>query len=116
MNTIEYEHNRSLSFSDLKLNIINNRIVIDWFQKKTFSGRFLAFISKHLMSQDRHHLQPGRQDSAPVTSYLSPKNLELIMEILSDNSYRYNIQIYQFKVKKTFQHKTSNKLKQKDNF
>jgi len=43
------------------------------------------------VSQDRHHLQPGRQDSAPVTSYLSPKNLELIMEILSDNSYLIDI-------------------------
>jgi len=41
---IEYEHNRCLSFLDLKLNIIINRIVIDRFQKKTFSGRFLFFI------------------------------------------------------------------------
>jgi len=46
---IEYEHNRCLSFLDLKLNIIINRIVIDRFQKKTFSGRFLFFISKHSM-------------------------------------------------------------------
>jgi len=38
--TIEYEHNRSQSILDLKLNIINKRIVIDWFQKRLFLEDF----------------------------------------------------------------------------
>jgi len=39
--TIEYEKDRSLGFLDLRLNISDNIIQIDWFQKTIFSGRFL---------------------------------------------------------------------------
>jgi len=91
--TIEYEHNRSLSFSDLKLNIINNRI-IELVSKKAFSGRFLAFISKHL----KCHKIGTIYNLVGLCSSLSlshpifhQKNLELIMVILSDNSYLINI-------------------------
>jgi len=42
--TIEYEDSRSLSFL---LTISDNKIYIDWYHKKTFSGRFLSFYSSH---------------------------------------------------------------------
>jgi len=45
--TLEYEENSSLSFLDLKLHKVNNRICINWYHKKTFSGRFLSFFSNH---------------------------------------------------------------------
>jgi len=41
--TYELENNGSLSFLDLKLRISDNKILIDWFHKKTFSGRTLSY-------------------------------------------------------------------------
>jgi len=43
---IEYEKDRTLSFLDLSLSVRNDRILIDWFHKKTFSGRY-CLISNH---------------------------------------------------------------------
>lgn len=45
--TVEYEVERSISFLDLNIKIINNTIYIDWFHKKTFLGRLLSFLSNH---------------------------------------------------------------------
>jgi len=36
--TIEYEDNHCINFLDLSLLIIDNKIQIDWFHKKTFSA------------------------------------------------------------------------------
>jgi len=43
--TMERENNRCLSFLDLLLIVKNNTIIIDWFHKKSFLGRFLSFYS-----------------------------------------------------------------------
>jgi len=40
--TIEYEKDRTLSFLDLSLSV--KKILIDWFHKKTFSGRYFLFF------------------------------------------------------------------------
>jgi len=103
--TIEYGHNRNLSFLDLKFNIINNRIVIDWFQKNTFSGRFLSFISKHPMCHKISTIY-NLVDRALLLSHpiFHQKNLELIVEILLDNSYPIDI-IFKYinlRIKKLF--------------
>jgi len=45
--TVELEANKSLSFMDLRLEVVNNEIVIDWYHKETFSGRLLSFYSNH---------------------------------------------------------------------
>jgi len=45
--TLEIEVNRCLSFLDITLKIKNNRIIIDWFHKITFSGQYLSFYSNH---------------------------------------------------------------------
>jgi len=45
--TIEYEDNHCINFLDLSLLIIDNKIQIDWFHKKTFCGRYLSFLSSH---------------------------------------------------------------------
>src|SRR5436190_20775540 len=44
--TNKKENNRCISFLDLMLKIIDNKIHTDWFQKKAFSGRLLSFYSK----------------------------------------------------------------------
>jgi len=43
--TMERENNRCLNFLDLLLIVKNNTIIIDWFHKKSFLGRFLSFYS-----------------------------------------------------------------------
>jgi len=90
--TIEHEHNRCLSFLDLKLNIINNKIIIDWFQKQTFSVRFLSFLSKHPMCH-KIGIIYNLVDRALLLSHPSfhQKNLELIVNILQNNSYPTDI-------------------------
>jgi len=42
--TIEYENNHCLNFLDLSLSVIDNKIYIDWFYKKTFSGRNISLL------------------------------------------------------------------------
>lgn len=49
--TIELEDNRELSFLDLSLRVVDNLIIIDWFHKKTFSGRYLSFFLHHPLCQ-----------------------------------------------------------------
>jgi len=44
--TIEKEIDNQISFLDLKLIKINNSIIIDWYHKETFSGRYVNFYSQ----------------------------------------------------------------------
>jgi len=44
---MESDFNCRLSFLDITLNIRNNKIIIDWFHKTTFSGRYLSSYSNH---------------------------------------------------------------------
>ncbi|KYN01704.1 hypothetical protein ALC62_07533 [Cyphomyrmex costatus] len=45
--TIEYESDRSINFLDLSLNVVDDKLILDWFHKKTFSGRYLSYYSNH---------------------------------------------------------------------
>jgi len=86
--TIEYEDNHCINFLDLSLLRIDNKIQINWFHKKTFSGRYLSFFSSHptchkigviynivdrvfLLSHPRFHQE----------------NLEYCIDILLENGY-----------------------------
>jgi len=39
--TVEYEKDRTLNFMDLLVCVVGDKIVLDWFHKETFSGKFL---------------------------------------------------------------------------
>jgi len=86
--TIEHEEDGTLSFLDLLLYRSDHKIHIDWFHKKTFSGRFLSFYSSHPLCHkigtiysliDRAFLL-----SDPI---FHQKNIELIIKLLLDNGY-----------------------------
>ena len=47
--TIEYEEDHCLNFLDLSVNK-DITIILDWYHKKTFSGRYLSFYSNHMYS------------------------------------------------------------------
>jgi len=86
--TIEFEENRSLSFLDLRLIIEDNLIQIDWFHKKTFSGRFLSFHSSHPLCHKIGMIY-GLIDRAFLLSHprFHQKNIEFIIDILMGNGY-----------------------------
>jgi hypothetical protein len=86
--TIEREKNNSISFLDIKLIRINNKIITDWFHKSTFSGRYLSFYSNH----PTHHkigtifslIDRALLLSDPI--YYN-KNITFCIELLLDNGY-----------------------------
>jgi len=87
--TKEIEENRSISFLDLRLTVsYNNTIEIDWFQKKTFSGRFLSFHSGHPMCH-KIGLIYSLIDRAFLLSHTKfhQKNIEFVINILLKNGY-----------------------------
>jgi len=86
--TIEYEENRSLSFLDLRLIISDNTIHIDWYHKKTFSGRFLSFFSSHPLCHKIGMIY-GLIDRAFLLSHpkFHQKNIEMVIRLLVENGY-----------------------------
>jgi len=94
--TIEYEENRS--FLDLLLIISDNLIHIDWFHKKTFSGRFLSFHSSHLLCH-KIGIIYGLIDKAFLLSHprFYQKNIEFIIDILLENGYPLDLIIDKIK-------------------
>jgi len=89
--TIEYEENRSISFLDLLLTISENTIQIDWFHKKSFSGRFLSFYSGHPLCHKIGMIY-GLVDRAFSLSHprFHKKNIEFVIELLIENGYPLN--------------------------
>jgi len=90
--TIEHENNRCLSFLDLRLEVRDNKIKIDWFHKKTFSGRFLSYYSNHPICQKIGTIY-NLIDRAFLLSHpdFQQKNIELCIKLLLDNGYPLKI-------------------------
>jgi len=87
--TIEYESNHCLSFLDLLLKVGDkNKIIIDWFHKSTFSGRYLSFFSNHPMCH-KIGIINVLVDRAVSLSHpmFYDKNLKLIIRLLLNNGY-----------------------------
>jgi len=86
--TLELEHDRNLNFLDILLIIVDNKIIIDWFHKKTFSGRYLSFFSHHPL-QHKIGIIFNLVDRAILLSHptFHQKNLEIIVKLLLENGY-----------------------------
>lgn len=86
--TYELENNSSLSFLDLELRISDNKILIDWFHKRTFSGRTLSYHSNHPI-QHKIGTIYSFVDRAILLSHprFHKKNLEFIIDMLMDNGF-----------------------------
>jgi len=86
--TCEKETNRSLSFLDLTLQIKNNCITIDWYQKETFSGRTLSFFSNHPLCQKIGVIYNLIDRALLLSHPIHHKaNIEKCIQILRDNGY-----------------------------
>jgi len=86
--TIEYETNRCINFLDLKLEVKNGEIILDWFHKETFSGRFLSFYSNHPLCH-KFGIIYNLIDRAMLLSHpdYHKKNIENCIELLINNGY-----------------------------
>jgi len=87
--TIEYESNYCLSFLDLLLKVgEKNEIIIDWFHKNTFSGRYLSFFSNHPMCHKIGIINVLVDRAVSLShSMFYNKNLKLIIVLLLNNGY-----------------------------
>jgi len=90
--TVEYESSRCLNFLDLTLKRINDELVIDWFHKEIFSGRYLSFYSSHLLCHKIGSIF-SLVDRAVLLSHLTfhKKNLKLVINSLLDNGFYLDI-------------------------
>ncbi|XP_024893281.1 uncharacterized protein LOC112468378 [Temnothorax curvispinosus] len=90
--TIEFEKDRKLSFLDLQLLVIDDTIVIDWYHKDTFSGRYLSYYSNH---PECHKIGTiyGLVDRAILLSHptFHSKNIKYVIELLIANGYPLNL-------------------------
>ncbi|XP_044749411.1 uncharacterized protein LOC123310093 [Coccinella septempunctata] len=87
--TIEIEsHNNSLPFLDTLLIRRDNRIITDWYQKPTFSGRILNFNSKHHMAQKINIINNLKHRALKLSdNEFHEKNIIKIQTILEKNNY-----------------------------
>lgn len=86
--TLEKSDKNVLNFLDVTLILKDNCLTMDWFHKKTFSGRYLNFFSQHPLNQKRGTIF-GLVDrvfylSNPV---FHEKNIKFIINILLNNCY-----------------------------
>jgi len=67
----------------------NNTIFIDWFQKKTFSGRTLSYFSNHPFCHKKGIIYNFIFDRSLLLSHskFHEKNISLIINILHNNGY-----------------------------
>jgi len=86
--TIEFEINKSISFMDLKLEVRNGELILDWFHKETFSGRFLSFYSNHPLCHKVGVIY-NLIDRAVLLSHpeYHRKNIEICIMLLINNGY-----------------------------
>jgi len=110
--TMEKENNRCLSFLDIMLHVKDNTIIIDWYHKKSFSGRFLSFYSHHPICHKVGTIY-GLIDHAILLSHPSfhQKNIKLCVQLLIDNGYPLKLifNTINRRLKKLFVNNFSNK-------
>lgn len=91
--TIETETNNSVPFLDTKLiRNDNNIIILDWYQKPMCSNRYIHFESNHPMKQKINLVIALRNRIKRISHHtLLEKNLNLLKNILKQNSYPINM-------------------------
>jgi len=86
--TIELEKNRVLNFLNLSLIVIDDTMILDWYQKDTCSGRYLSYFSSHPLCHKFGTIY-GLVDRAILLSSptFQQKNLEYVTRVLLENAY-----------------------------
>jgi hypothetical protein len=77
-----------INFLDITIIKNDNILIVVWYHKPTFSGRYLNFLTAHPLSQKRGTIM-GMVDRAFLLSDLKfhKKNIEFIVDTLLTNDY-----------------------------
>ena len=112
--THEIESNSKLNFLDILIINKNGQIYTDWYQKPTFTGRFINYNSRH-PQQQKIAIIYNLVDKAIKLSHkkFHNKNLQLIKDILVENDYpTYIIDKYiKFRIYKINNNNSNNNFK-----
>jgi len=77
-----------MNFLDITISIHRNRFIFDWYQKSTFSGRFLNFNSNHSITQKKGTIFSLVDRAFLLSDFrFYSKNLTFLINILLDNDY-----------------------------
>jgi len=98
---------------DLRLEVVNGEIVLDWFHKETFSGRFLSFYSNHPRCHKIGNIY-NLTDRAILLSHPKhhQKNIEMCIGYLLNNGYPLKLIVEQInrRIKTLFMNKVSSDI------
>jgi len=108
----------SLNFLELSLIKSEGYLIFDWFQKPTFSGRFLNYNSQHLFIHKKGTII-SLIDRVIMLSHpkFHKKNFDLIIKVLIDNGYplRLIFTTIRKRLRQKFAQDESHKSSQKNN-
>ena len=87
--TYEQENNKKINFLDIIFINDNQSIITDWYQKPTYSGRILNFLSNHPRHQKIAMIYNMIDDKAVLLadSKFQQKNIKFASKILEQNNY-----------------------------
>lgn len=87
--TLESETNKSVPFLDtLVTRAEDNRIVLDWYQKPTASGRFINYFSNHPTNQKFNTIIAMKNRITHISDErFLVKNLKILFDIFLNNGY-----------------------------
>lgn len=96
--TIEVGGNK-INFLDTTILIYNKKIKFDWFHKPTFSGRYLNFLSQHLLSQKRGVMDMIDRSFFLITPWLPTEKSKINCEYLIKQWLSTKIYFQNYKIK-----------------
>ena len=86
--TIELEQNKTINFLDVTIINDNSVILTNWYQKSTYSGRILNFMSIHPLHQKRAMIFNLVDKALLLSDHMyHDDNIALLKSILIKNSY-----------------------------
>ncbi|XP_044761579.1 uncharacterized protein LOC123318874 isoform X2 [Coccinella septempunctata] len=87
--TLELESNNALNFLDMRVERVDENVLyVDWYQKPTFSGRYIGFHSHHAMIHKVNIIRNLKFRALNLSDCrFHEKNLKKIRSILLGNSY-----------------------------
>ena len=90
--TLEKSNNNNINFLDLNIQIINNKIITNWYRKLIWSGRYINFFSNHNLSH-KIGIIYSLTDRAILLSekIFHIENLSFVRSTLLRNEYPLNL-------------------------
>jgi len=82
--------NHCLSFLDLSLKRMDDKLIIDWFHKEIFSERYLSYYSGQPLCHKIGTIYSLMNRAVLFSQLTFKKNLEFVINLLLDNGFLLN--------------------------